>query len=133
VPVAYEIAKELNAPLDIFIVRKLGVPIYDELAMGAIASGGVRVLNEGIIRRLGVTPRMIDAVAAEQQRELERREHEYRGDRAPLDVTEGSSFWSMTDSPRVRACERLFRPYEREIPTHHRGCTRGRSGDLRAI
>jgi putative phosphoribosyl transferase len=87
VPVAYEIAKELNAPLDIFIVRKLGVPIYEELAMGAIASGGVRVLNEEIISRLGITPSMIDAAAAEQQWELERREHEYRGERAPLDVT----------------------------------------------
>src|SRR6266545_3849292 len=67
VPVAYEIARELNAPLDIFIVRKLGVPIYEELAMGAIASGGVRVLNEEVIRRLGITPRMIDAAAEEQQ------------------------------------------------------------------
>src|SRR5687768_17447342 len=85
VPVAYEIARELNAPLDIFIVRKLGVPIYEELAMGAIASGGV--LNEEIIRTLGITPRMIDAAAEEQQRELERREHEYRRDRDPLDVT----------------------------------------------
>lgn len=87
VPVAYEIAQQLHAPLDIFIVRKLGVPIYEELAMGAIASGGVRVLNEDVIRKLGITPRMIDAVAAEQQRELERREHEYRRDREPLDVT----------------------------------------------
>src|SRR5436190_14897561 len=87
VPVAYEIARELNAPLDIFIVRKLGAPIYEELAMGAIASGGVRVLNEDLIRKLGITPRMIDAVAEEQQRELERREHEYRRDREPLDVT----------------------------------------------
>jgi predicted phosphoribosyltransferase len=86
VPIAYEIAKELSAPLDIFIVRKLGVPIYEELAMGAIASGGVRVLNEEIIRRLGITPHMIDAVAEEQQRELERREYEYRRDREPLDV-----------------------------------------------
>jgi putative phosphoribosyl transferase len=87
VPVAYEIATALNAPLDIFIVRKLGVPIYEELAMGAIASGGVRVLNNEVIRKLGITPRMIDAVAAEQQSELERRELEYRHGRAPLDVT----------------------------------------------
>jgi len=86
-PVAYEIARKLNAPLDIFIVRKLGVPIYEELAMGAIASGGVRVLNEEVVRKLGITPRMIDAVASEQECELERREHEYRGDREPLDVT----------------------------------------------
>jgi putative phosphoribosyl transferase len=86
VPVAYEIATALNAPLDIFIVRKLGVPIYEELAMGAIASGGVRVLNEEVIRKLGITPRMINAVAEEEQRELERRELEYRRDREPLDV-----------------------------------------------
>jgi predicted phosphoribosyltransferase len=87
VPVAYEIARELNAPLDIFIVRKLGVPIYEELAMGAIASGGVRVLNEDVIRKLGITPRMINAVAEEEQCELERRELEYRRDREPLDVS----------------------------------------------
>jgi predicted phosphoribosyltransferase len=87
VPIGYEIAQALNAPLDIFIVRKLGVPIYEELAMGAIASGGVRVLNEDVIRRLGITKRMIDAATAEEQRELQRREHEYRRDRAPVDVT----------------------------------------------
>jgi predicted phosphoribosyltransferase len=87
VPVAYEIARELHAPLDIFIVRKLGVPVYEELAMGAIASGGVRVLNEEVVRRLGITPHMIDAVAAEQQRELERREREYRREREPANVT----------------------------------------------
>src|SRR3954470_7461344 len=84
VPVGYEIARELNAPLDIFIVRKLGVPIHEELAMGAIASGGVRVLNDGIIQRLGISSRMIEAATAEQQRELERREHEYRRDREPI-------------------------------------------------
>jgi putative phosphoribosyl transferase len=87
VPVAFEIARELNVPLDIFIVRKLGVPIYEELAMGAIASGGVRVLNEDVIRKLGITKRMIDAATAEQHLELERREHQYRRDRPTLDVT----------------------------------------------
>jgi putative phosphoribosyl transferase len=66
VPVGYEIARRLNAPLDVFIVRKLGVPIYEELAMGAIASGGVRVLNHDVIRNLGITERMIDAVVAEE-------------------------------------------------------------------
>jgi predicted phosphoribosyltransferase len=85
-PVAYEIAQALHAPLDIFIVRKLGVPIHEELAMGAIASGGVRVLNEEIIRRLGINKRMIDAATAEEQRELERREREYRRGREPIDV-----------------------------------------------
>jgi putative phosphoribosyl transferase len=62
VPVAYEIAKAIHAPLDVFVVRKLGVPVYEELAMGAIASGDVRVLNEEIIRRLGISQRMIEAV-----------------------------------------------------------------------
>jgi putative phosphoribosyl transferase len=85
-PVAYEIAQALHAPLDIFIVRKLGVPIHEELAMGAIASGGVRVLNEEIIRRLGINKRMIDAATAEEQRELERRERKYRRGREPIDV-----------------------------------------------
>jgi putative phosphoribosyl transferase len=87
VPVAHEIAQKLNAPLDIFIVRKLGVPIYEELAMGAIASGGVRVLNEEVIRNLRITPEMIEAAAEEEERELKRREVEYRGDREPLDLS----------------------------------------------
>jgi putative phosphoribosyl transferase len=86
VPVGFEIARKLNAPLDVFIVRKLGVPIYEELAMGAIASGGVRVLNEQVIRRLGITDAMIDAAMEEEERELNRRELEYRGDRPPLDL-----------------------------------------------
>jgi putative phosphoribosyl transferase len=86
VPVAFEIAQRLNAALDIFIVRKLGVPIYEELAMGAIASGGVRVLNDEVIRKLRITPEMIEAAAEEEERELHRRELEYRGDREPLEL-----------------------------------------------
>ena len=86
VPVAYEVAKELNAPLDVFLVRKLGVPGHEELAMGAIASGGVRVLNEDIVNYLGIPNEVIDAVAANEQRELERRARAYRGDRPPPDV-----------------------------------------------
>jgi putative phosphoribosyl transferase len=86
VPVGFEIARHIHASLDIFIVRKLGVPIHEELAMGAIASGGVRVLNEKVIRELGITPPMIDAVAAEQRQELHRREKEYRGDRKPVEI-----------------------------------------------
>lgn len=86
VPVAEKVAAALDAPLDVFVVRKLGVPIYEELAMGAIASGGVKVLNEEVIERLGITSRMIDAVVAEQQIELERREREYRGGRAMIGV-----------------------------------------------
>ncbi|KYC40781.1 phosphoribosyl transferase [Scytonema hofmannii PCC 7110] len=81
VPVAFEIAKTLNTPLDIFVVRKLGVPDQRELAMGAIASGGVRVLNEDIVRSLHISEVEIDQVTEKEQQELERREHLYRGDR----------------------------------------------------
>lgn len=87
VPVAFEIAHKLNAPLDVFLVRKLGVPIYEELAMGAIASGGVRVLNEEVIRKLRITPEMVEAAAEEEERELNRRELEYWGDREPLELS----------------------------------------------
>ncbi|BAY47787.1 hypothetical protein SAMD00079811_54060 [Scytonema sp. HK-05] len=81
VPVAFEVAKALNAPLDVFVVRKLGVPEQQELAMGAIASGGVRVLNEDIVRSLGISEAAINQVVAKEQQELERRERLYRGDR----------------------------------------------------
>jgi predicted phosphoribosyltransferase len=86
VPVGYEVAKVLNAPLDVFVVRKLGVPGHPELAMGAIASGGIRVLNEDVVRRLGIPDYMIDKIAAEEEKELERREQDYRGNRPRLDV-----------------------------------------------
>src|SRR5438105_1285253 len=72
VPVGFEVAKALNAPLDVFVVRKLGVPGHEELAMGAIASGGARVLNQDVVRGLGIPEYMIDAVAAKEDRELER-------------------------------------------------------------
>jgi predicted phosphoribosyltransferase len=87
VPVAYEVARELNAPLDVFLVRKLGVPGREELAMGAMASGGVRVLDKQVIRALGITQDVIEAVAKEERQELERRERSYRGDRPPPDVS----------------------------------------------
>jgi len=86
VPVGAEVAKALNAPLDVFIVRKLGVPGHEELAMGAIASGGVRVLNRDVLDYARITQQQIDAVAAREERELSRRETEYRGNRPPLDV-----------------------------------------------
>jgi predicted phosphoribosyltransferase len=85
-PVGYEVARRLGAPLDVFVVRKLGVPGHEELAMGAIASGGVRVLNEEIVHALGLSERLIDDVEVLERAELERREREYRGDRPPLDV-----------------------------------------------
>src|SRR6188474_2454238 len=74
VPVAFPVAEALDAPLDLFLVRKLGTPGHRELAMGAIASGGVRVLNEDVIRWYGLGRDVIDAIAAEEQQELERRE-----------------------------------------------------------
>lgn len=86
VPVAFHVAEALGAPLDVFIVRKLGVPGHEELAMGAIASGGVRVLNQEVLRYVPVPQAKIDEVAAREQRELERRERSYRGSRPPLDV-----------------------------------------------
>lgn len=87
VPVAYQVATMLDLPLDIFLVRKLGVPGQEELAMGAIASGSIRVLNEDIIRALHIPQSVIDAIAAKEQRELERREKFYRQDAPPIDVT----------------------------------------------
>jgi putative phosphoribosyl transferase len=86
VPVAFEVAEALHAPLDIFLVRKLGVPGQEELAMGAIATGGVRVLNEDVVRYLNIPGEVIDAVATDEQRELERRERAYRGDRPAPDA-----------------------------------------------
>jgi putative phosphoribosyl transferase len=86
VPVAFEVARALRAPLDVFLVRKLGVPGHPELAMGAIASGGVRVLNEDVVGALGISRDVIEAVAAVEEQELERRERIYRGGRPPPDV-----------------------------------------------
>ena len=87
VPVAFEVARALGAPLDVLIIRKLGVPGQRELAMGAIASGGVRVLNAQIVRRIPNAEAVIEEVAGAEQRELERRERQYRGDRAASEVS----------------------------------------------
>ena len=86
VPVAYEVAQSLQAPLDVFLVRKLGVPGYEELAMGAVATGGVRVLNDEIVNGLRIPDDVVDAVTAWQRQELARREQLYRGDRPAPDV-----------------------------------------------
>jgi predicted phosphoribosyltransferase len=86
VPVAYEVARALDAPLDVFIVRKLGVPGHEELAMGAIASGGIQLVDDAVVRQLRIDDETIDAVARIEQRELERRERQYRGDRPLPDV-----------------------------------------------
>lgn len=86
VPVGYEVSRALHVPLDIFIVRKLGLPGQEELAIGAIASGGIRVLNEDILRMLPLPSELIERVAQRELQELQRRERLYRGDRPPPDV-----------------------------------------------
>lgn len=96
VPVAFEIAHALHAPLDILLVRKLGVPGQEELAMGAIASGGVRVLNEDVISYLGISREDIEPVAAAEQKELERRERTYRDNR-PLPDLQGRTVILVDD------------------------------------
>jgi predicted phosphoribosyltransferase len=86
VPVAYEVATRLHLPLDVFIVRKLGIPGWEELAMGAIASGGIRVVNEQVIRRLPEAEKLLDVAAAQETAEIERREREYRDGRPPREL-----------------------------------------------
>ena len=86
VPVAFEVARALDAPLDVFIVRKLGVPGHEEFAMGAIASGGARLIDDAIVRQLRITDAEIDTVTRMEMRELERRERQYRGDRPLPDI-----------------------------------------------
>ncbi|HLO83829.1 MAG TPA: phosphoribosyltransferase [Nostocaceae cyanobacterium] len=86
VPVAFEVAKALNTPLDVCLVRKLGVPGHRELAMGAIASLGIRVLNADVINSLGIDSQTIDTVAKQELEELQRRDRAYRGDRPPMNV-----------------------------------------------
>jgi putative phosphoribosyl transferase len=86
VPVGAEIARELGAPLDVFVVRKLGVPGHEELAMGALASGGARVLNREVVARIGISPEQLEAVTAREREEVQRRERLYRGDRPAPDV-----------------------------------------------
>lgn len=86
VPVAFEVARALQAPLDVFVVRKLGVPGHEELAMGAIASGGVLVIEPTVIEDLGIPPDVVTDVAAREEQERLRREREYRGDRPEPDV-----------------------------------------------
>lgn len=115
VPVAHEVAKALHAPMDVFIVRKLGVPIHEELAMGAIASGGVRVLNQEIVDRLGISERMIEAAVAEQKAELERREREYRGDRPLIDIHDRTVILvddGLATGATMRAAVRAIREHQ---------------------
>jgi erythromycin esterase-like protein/predicted phosphoribosyltransferase len=87
VPVGYEVARVLGAPLDVFLVRKLGVPGYEELAMGAVASGGLRVLNDDVVKSLRIPDHVIESVVAKEEKELARRERLYRGGRPFPDLT----------------------------------------------
>jgi putative phosphoribosyl transferase len=86
VPVAFQVASELEAPLDVFVVRKLGVPSHEELAFGAIATGGVRVLDKQIVEEVGISDSEIERITARQRQELNRRESVYRGGRPPLNL-----------------------------------------------
>jgi putative phosphoribosyl transferase len=88
VPVAFEVADALRVSLDVFVVRKLGVPGQEELAMGAVASGGVLVLNDDVVRALGISRTELDQVTEAERRELARRERLYRGTRPPIDVVD---------------------------------------------
>ena len=134
VPVAYEVARALEAPLDVFVVRKLGVPGHEELAMGAIASGGARVLNDDVVEALNRIPRSYRGVAARELRELERRERAYRGDRPPPDVR-----GRHRDPGGRRACDRLDDAGRRRrlaaarAGPHHRGRPDRRALDLRGV
>ena len=96
VPVAFEVAKALNAPLDVFVVRKLGVPGQKELAMGAIAAGNVRILNEDVIRQEKIDTEAIEKVTAKEQQELNRRQTVYRGDR-PKPAIQGRTIILIDD------------------------------------
>jgi putative phosphoribosyl transferase len=96
VPVAYAVAKSLQAPLDMFVVRKLGVPGYEEMAMGAIASGGIRVINPALVQQLALSEEVIEQVVAEEYRELQRRESAYRNYR-PSPQIEGKTVILVDD------------------------------------
>jgi putative phosphoribosyl transferase len=96
IPVAYQVARGLRAPLDVFVVRKLGLPGREELAMGAIASGGVCVLNDEVVDKLNIPAEIIEAVAATERKELARRETAYRGDR-PAPVVQGRTVILVDD------------------------------------
>ncbi|MBD2776140.1 phosphoribosyltransferase [Iningainema tapete] len=115
VPVAFEVAKALNVPLDVFVVRKLGVPGREELAMGAIASGGVQVLNDDIVRSIPDFNQVITLVAAKETKELERRETLYRGDR-PFPTIQGRIVILVDDGlatgATMRAAVEALRNYQ---------------------
>ena len=106
VPVGYEVARALHAPLDVFVVRKLGVPWQEELAMGALASGGVRVLNEDVIETAGVGPLEVNEATRREKAELDRRERQYRGER-PLPDLSGKTIILVDDGLATGASMRV--------------------------
>jgi putative phosphoribosyl transferase len=118
VPVAYEVACKLNLPLDIFVVRKLGVPGQEELAMGAIASGGSIVMNPSVVQELGISSDVIEAVAKREEIEIERRERAYRDGRPPMRV-EGHTLILVDDGlatgASMLAAVRALRPRARQM------------------
>lgn len=136
VPVAGEVARILAAPLDVFLVRKLGVPGQEELAMGAIASGGVRVLNHPVMERLGVTQAQVEAVAKTEAEVLARREQAYRDGRPPVDV-KGASVIVVDDGvatgASMRAALQALRSGSRRTDQGDTPCPPGRAQGPGAI
>lgn len=117
-PLAFEVAQELNLPLDIFIVRKLGVPGQEELAMGAIASGGTTVMNQSIVDELGMSDEEIRAIVKREKLEIERREREYRDGRSPLAVEDRTAILiddGLATGASMQAAARALRPRAREV------------------
>src|SRR5438552_12927553 len=114
VPVAYEVASGLEAPMDVFLVRKLGTPGHRELAMGAIASGGVRVLNDDVVKWYGIPEAAIDSVAREEEQELKRRERAYRDDRPAPDLANKTVILiddGLATGSTMRAAAQAMRAY----------------------
>lgn len=137
VPVAAAVAHELGAPLDVFVVRKLGVPDSPEFAMGAIASGGVRVVNEDVVRQLGITDDVIAATAAQEQLELERREQLYRAGRADPELR-GRTVLVVDDGlatgATMRAAVQALRAHEpREVVVAVPVASSAACADLRTV
>ncbi|MGA7523759.1 MAG: phosphoribosyltransferase [Acidobacteriaceae bacterium] len=118
VPVAFEVAQALHLPMDVFVVRKLGVPGQEELAMGAVASGGLVVTQEDVVRAFGISQGTIDAAAARELQEIARREALYRGDRPPMRV-EGRTVILIDDGlatgSTMRAAARALRPLAQRV------------------